>query len=69
MGQTRRVVVHRLLARGCVDERLVELLATKRELFEKFARESLIKEASEEAVATGLAQQVMDLEQQRLKTG
>jgi len=52
MGQTRRVVVHRLLARDCVDERLVELLAEKQDLFERFARDSLVKEASEQATAS-----------------
>jgi len=66
MGQTRRVVVHRLLARESVDERLVELLREKSELFDKFARQSLIKEASAEATATGIAQQVIAAEQARL---
>ncbi|MHC4448965.1 MAG: DEAD/DEAH box helicase [Planctomycetota bacterium] len=68
MGQTRRVVVHRLLARDCVDERLVELLREKSELFDQFARRSLIKEASEEATATGVAQQVVAAERERLAT-
>ncbi|MHC4938722.1 MAG: DEAD/DEAH box helicase [Planctomycetota bacterium] len=68
MGQTRRVVVHRLLARDCVDERLVELLREKSELFDQFARQSLIKDASEEATATGIAQQVVALERERLAT-
>ncbi|MEM8886112.1 MAG: DEAD/DEAH box helicase, partial [Planctomycetota bacterium] len=66
MGQTRRVVVHRLLARDCVDERLVELLREKSELFDQFARKSLIKEASEEATASGVAQQVIAAERDRL---
>ena len=56
MGQTRRVVVHRLLARDCVDERLVEILGEKQDLFDRFARESLIKEASEEATASAILQ-------------
>ncbi|MHC4956372.1 MAG: DEAD/DEAH box helicase [Planctomycetota bacterium] len=67
MGQTRRVVVHRLLARESVDERLVELLREKSELFDKFARQSLIKEASAEATATGIAQQVIASERARLE--
>jgi hypothetical protein len=66
MGQTRRVVVHRLLARDCVDERLVEMLAEKQDLFERFARESLIKEASEEATATGPARAIIEAERARL---
>ena len=66
MGQTRRVVVHRLLARRSVDERLVEMLRKKQDLFERFARESLIKEASEEATATGPARAIIDAERARL---
>lgn len=66
MGQTRRVVVHRLLARNSVDERLVEILKGKRELFEQFARQSLIKEASAAATEPGLAQAIVRAEQARL---
>jgi SNF2 family DNA or RNA helicase len=66
MGQTRRVVVHRLLARDCVDERLVEILAEKQDLFERFARESAIKDASEEATATSPARQIIEAERRRL---
>ncbi|MHC4958946.1 MAG: DEAD/DEAH box helicase [Planctomycetota bacterium] len=66
MGQTRRVVVHRLLARDSVDERLVEILAEKQDLFERFARESVIKDASEEATATTPAKQIIEAERQRL---
>lgn len=40
MGQTRRVVVHRLIAEQSVDERLVELGLRKTELFTRLARES-----------------------------
>jgi SNF2 family DNA or RNA helicase len=66
MGQTRRVVAHRLLARHSVDERLVEMLREKQDLFERFARESLIKEASEEATATGPARRIIEAERARL---
>lgn len=50
MGQTRAVRVHRLIAKDSVDERMVEILAQKAALFDAFARESAIKEASDEAV-------------------
>ncbi|MHC4548389.1 MAG: DEAD/DEAH box helicase [Planctomycetota bacterium] len=66
MGQTRRVVVHRLLARDSVDARLLEMLAQKRDLFERFARESLIKEASEEATAAAPARVIIEAERERL---
>jgi SNF2 family DNA or RNA helicase len=68
MGQTRRVVVHRLLARDSVDERLVEILKGKRELFEQFARQSLIKEASKAATESALAKAIVEAEQARLSS-
>ena len=33
MGQTRRVIVHRLLARDSIDERLTDVLRKKQEIF------------------------------------
>lgn len=68
MGQTRRVIVHRLLARGTCDETLLELLASKDALFQAYARKSLVKEASAQATATeaSLAKAVVVAEQQRL---
>jgi len=66
MGQTERVVVHRLLARDSVDERIMELLAGKQELFERYARESALKAASSEATETALARMVVEVEQARL---
>lgn len=38
---------HRFYARDSVDERLVEILRAKRELFDAFARESRLEEARE----------------------
>jgi len=66
MGQTQRVLVHRLLARGTCDEALVELLAEKAELFDAYARKSLVKEASPAATETEVAKQVMRVEARRL---
>ena len=42
------------------------MLREKQYLFERFARESLIKEASEEATATGPARAIIDAERARL---
>lgn len=50
MGQIRKVQVHRLLAKGSVDERLREVQAGKSLLFEEFARKSDAKEADSRAV-------------------
>jgi SNF2 family DNA or RNA helicase len=71
MGQTRRVVVHRLLARDTVDEWLVELVRSKQGLFDEYARPSAVKEASAAAVDAGtddaaLAQQAVAAERSRL---
>ena len=63
------MIVEALLARESVDERLVELLRKKSELFDRFARHSLVKEASEEATATGIAQPVIAAERARLGAG
>lgn len=40
MGQIRTVVVHRLLCDNTVDERILELLREKQEVFDSFAGES-----------------------------
>ena len=68
MGQTEPVRVHRLLASDVVDERLCEMLAHKKKLFEQYARRSLVKDASHEAVQTEaqIAQKIIDMEQARL---
>ncbi len=66
MGQTRRVLVHRLLARGTCDEAMMEILSEKTELFNAYAKKSLVKEASPEATETNLARAVIELEARRL---
>jgi len=50
MGQVRKVQVHRLLAKGTVDERLRELQDRKRLLFDEFARKSEAKGVDPRAV-------------------
>ncbi|MCQ2979540.1 MAG: DEAD/DEAH box helicase, partial [Clostridia bacterium] len=44
MGQARSVMVHRLLCDDTVDERIMEILAEKANIFENFADESIIAE-------------------------
>ena len=46
MGQSQSVMVHRLLAENTVDERIVEILKDKSEIFEGFAFESEIDSIS-----------------------
>lgn len=42
MGQTRNVLVHRLLCDETVDERISEILRSKQEIFDAFADESAV---------------------------
>ena len=46
MGQARPVDVHRLLAEDSVDQRMLEILATKAALFDEYVRRSELKEIS-----------------------
>jgi len=49
MGQSRRVMVYRLIAQESMEERIVELTQFKAELFEKLARRSELAESFDEA--------------------
>jgi SNF2 family DNA or RNA helicase len=51
MGQTRPVVVYRLIAANSIDEHIVELSGFKAELFEQLARRSTLAEAASELPA------------------
>ncbi|MER7740132.1 DEAD/DEAH box helicase [Streptomyces sp. NPDC096538] len=69
MGQVRPVRVHRLLATGGVDERMVTMLEKKTRLFDAYARRSAVAEATPDAVDvsdTELARQIVEEEQARL---
>jgi superfamily II DNA or RNA helicase len=72
MGQVRTVVAHRLLAEDSVDERIVDLLAGKRRVFDAYVRESSVAAASVAAVdvtEASLAREVVAMEQARLGYG
>ncbi|MCR3749376.1 DEAD/DEAH box helicase [Lentzea californiensis] len=58
MGQTRKVHVHRLLAKNSVDERMREIIEEKQQLFDEYARKSAAKEADARAVDSSLHQKV-----------
>ena len=69
MGQLRSVQVHRLLSEESVDERITELLATKRKAFDDYVRASEMADAVPEAMDfsdADLARQVVAAEQERL---
>jgi SNF2 family DNA or RNA helicase len=71
MGQVRRVDVHRLLCEDSVDQRVLELLAEKREAFDEYARRSDMARATPDAVETGseteLRRRIVAAERKRLK--
>ncbi|WP_210585627.1 DEAD/DEAH box helicase [Streptomyces sp. GESEQ-35] len=72
MGQVRPVRVHRLLAAGGVDERMVRMLENKSRLFDAYARRSAVAESTPDAVDVSdvaLARRIVEEEQARLGTG
>lgn len=69
MGQVQSVRVHRLLSEDSVDQRITELLAGKKRLFDDFARVSDMADSTPEAVDLSEAELVRDVvaaERQRL---
>lgn len=69
MGQTNTVQVHRLLSENSVDERIREILADKQQLFDEFARDSVIAKQAPDAVDVTdaeLARIVIAAERERL---
>jgi len=69
MGQVQSVQVHRLLTTDSVDERMLEILARKSDLFEQLAGRSEVAETSPDAkdiTETALAKQVLEREAARL---
>ncbi|MGI5241084.1 DEAD/DEAH box helicase [Dactylosporangium sp. CA-139066] len=72
MGQVRTVQVHRLLIADSVDERMIELLGSKAQLFDAYVRHSTIAQAAPGAVDISevqLARMIVAQEQQRLSGG
>ncbi|WP_425005606.1 DEAD/DEAH box helicase [Mycolicibacterium sp. S3B2] len=69
MGQLESIQVHRLLSDEGVDQRLRDILATKKELFESFARESETAASAPEAydvTEAELARDIIAAERERL---
>ncbi|MCQ4364651.1 SNF2-related protein [Mycobacterium gordonae] len=69
MGQLESVQVHRLLSDEGVDQRLREILATKKELFENFAREGDLAASAPEAydiTEAELTREIIAAERERL---
>lgn len=69
MGQVQSVQVHRLLSEEGVDQRIVELLTGKKQLFNEFARVSDMAGATPEAIdlsEADLVREVVATERKRL---
>ncbi|MFE7509192.1 DEAD/DEAH box helicase [Promicromonospora sp. NPDC057488] len=71
MGQVRTVQVHRLLIEESVDERLLDILGTKAELFAEYAGRSTVPTASgagaTDVTDKELARRIVDEERARLE--
>ena len=68
MGQIRTVVVHRLLCDNTVDERILEILREKQDVFDSFAEESA---AGSEYIKAekSISAAIIEMEKQRLEAG
>lgn len=68
MGQSRRVIVHRMIAKNTVDEDLIEVLKEKQAVFDRFANPSAIKDESAMSIDSTLAAEavVRDLQDRNL---
>jgi len=61
MGQMQSVIVHRLLMQDTVDERVMDILHSKTELFDNFADESVIGEAAMEQIMEEERKQLLEV--------
>lgn len=72
MGQSRNVLVYRLLTEDSIDVAMLEVLGEKADLFDLYARESQVaslamKEQEEASEEKSVQQKVLKMEQERLK--
>jgi SNF2 family DNA or RNA helicase len=65
MGQSRNVMVHRLVAIDSIDEDLVRLISEKQGIFDAYAQYSAIKERSEMSMDSASVQQDLTEELRR----
>ncbi|WP_462420227.1 DEAD/DEAH box helicase [Salinicoccus sp. Marseille-QA3877] len=66
MGQSRKVVVYRLLTEDSIDVSMLEILGEKSELFDVYARESQVASIAMNESDASIKQKVMEMEQQRV---
>jgi SNF2 family DNA or RNA helicase len=68
MGQIRTVIVHRLLCENTVDERMLELLREKQEVFESFADQSATGSEYIKGEKS-IAAEIIEAEKKRIESG
>lgn len=66
MGQSRNVVVYRLLTEDSIDVSMLEILGEKSNLFDEYARESQVASVAMDDTDAAIKQKVMEMEQQRV---
>ena len=66
MGQSQAVIVHRLLMQDSVDERIMDILRQKTELFDNFADESIIGEMDTQINEKQIMDSIIEEEMKRL---
>jgi SNF2 family DNA or RNA helicase len=67
MGQTNKVVVHRLLIENSVDERIMDLLKMKQNIFDNFAHESVMAEENKKMTEKAWMNSVIQGERERFE--
>lgn len=66
MGQSRNVMVHRLIAEDSIDEDMVRLIARKQQIFDDYAHHSSVKENSEMSMDSSTVEKSIKEETLRL---
>ncbi|MEF9922460.1 MAG: SNF2-related protein [Anaerovoracaceae bacterium] len=66
MGQTKNVLVYRLLSENSVDERIMEILKRKQNIFDNFADESVVGEANLQGKQKDWMNKIIEEEKTRL---
>ena len=66
MSETKRFVYADNAATTPVDERVLEILKTKQEIFDKFADESVVAQDAEEMAERAISAQIIEEEKKRL---
>jgi len=67
MGQVHDVLVYRLLADNTVDERIMELLSEKQDIFDEYAERSLMGDENLKRLGGGAVSSIIESEAARLK--